>query len=216
EFFSNEETPVKKTTKKKKESKEDLIEQLVKQFKELKIEIAKIERPQNNDIKCCNCEKRGHFKKDCRSLRRNNNNNYGFNNSNNNFNRNNYQNNNTNNNNQQENRTNRNENGRRNNNQYNNRKQYNNRNQNQNNNNQNNTPINFISIEETDEYNTDKEVKEITTLLNENFDSFGNLKRRTVRPEVIYDYKTDPKRKRNKNFEPEPMEWTPNKNKKKM
>jgi hypothetical protein len=89
--------------------------------------------------------------------------------------------------------------------------------------NQNRAPTNYVSIIDGNDYETDEEDEEIIALWNENFDSFGNQKgikrKEPTEPELIYDYRTDPKRNRKEvrfpQTKPKPMEWTPTVNKKK-
>ncbi|RHZ55375.1 hypothetical protein Glove_416g22 [Diversispora epigaea] len=75
------------------------------------------------------------------------------------------------------------------------------------------------NIEDGNEYETDEEDGEIIALWNEQLDSFGNLKetkKRSIEPELIYDYRTDPNNKKKKvqisSSKPKPMEWISTKN----
>ncbi|RHZ50775.1 hypothetical protein Glove_492g28 [Diversispora epigaea] len=210
---SDKEIPVKKEKIKKKEVEVDPIEELTKKMNELTIKLAKTERPQYNnntrtrnyDIECYSCGKKGHISKDCKGFNRNNN--Y----------RNNYQehnNNNHNRNNIPERNTPRNNFGNNNNQRGSTSTQFKN-----NRNNQNQTTAHYVSIEDGNEYETDEEDREIITLWNEQFDSFGNpkeTKKRLIEPELIYDYRTDPNNKKKKvqisSSKPKQMEWTPIKN----
>lgn len=195
---SEDDTYVKKNNKKKeKEPEEDPIEKLTKQMENLTLNLARTNKPKSL-ITCYNCGKMGHVKRDCRSSSQQNNNN-----------QNRYQNNNYNPNRRIEYRNS----DRRNNN------QTENSNNQRNKFNKNNIPANFVSTENESEYETDSESEEVLALLNEKYDSFGNLKgtkrKEPAEPELIYDYRTDPKRNKkmnnNQKQRPIPMDWTTNK-----
>jgi hypothetical protein len=65
-----------------------------------------------------------------------------------------------------------------------------------------------------DEESWDENTEKIIALWNNNLDSFGNQKgikrQRTIEPEIVYDWKTDPKRKETKTPVAKPMDWKPN------